>query len=350
MTRLALPAMPVDDWPALDRQLWLASRQPAGLFDEAGLASTWRPATVRTCEQGYGVYLRWLASIAQLDWNGHPCARVSPERIRSFVEEYRPGRSELTVAGAVRGVAYVLRACVPPDGVPWLTELAHRLTNTARPARPKLPRMARVSDVLALSHNLMADGLTNIRAGGSQGAPFYRDGLMIALLIQRPLRLRNLGALRIDHSLVFDDGCARIRFSREETKKGRPIDVTVPQSLISHLEAYLSDVRPIFLRRAAQDEGWLWLTRRGRRMREVDITIRISRLTQQHLGRAISPHLFRDCAATEIALEDPTHIGITKDVLGHATLASSQKYYNQATSFTAFARHQDVIQRLRDGE
>ncbi len=74
------------------------------------------------------------------------------------------------------------------------------------------------------------------------------------------------------------------------------------------------------------------------------------RLTKKYLGKPVSPHLFRDCAATEIALEDPKHIGITKPVLGYATLASSQRFYNQATSFSSFRRHGDVIRRLRNDQ
>jgi len=40
------------------------------------------------------------------------------------------------------------------------------------------------------------------------------------------------------------------------------------------------------------------------------IYIRITTRTRDGFGRAINPHLFRDCAATSIAIEDPCHIGI----------------------------------------
>jgi integrase/recombinase XerC len=59
--------------------------------------------------------------------------------------------------------------------------------------------------------------------------------------------------------------------------------------------------------------------------------------------------LFRDCVATDIAIIDPSHIGIVKAILGHTTLATSEKYYNQATSFHAARRMQDVVARLRGG-
>jgi len=44
----------------------------------------------------------------------------------------------------------------------------------------------------------------------------------------------------------------------------------------------------------------------------------------------------------------PELIGMAKHLLGHMVLNSNQKYYNQATSFTAFSRHADVIRKLRE--
>lgn len=74
----------------------------------------------------------------------------------------------------------------------------------------------------------------------------------------------------------------------------------------------------------------------------------IRRLTLEYLGRDLCPHLFRDCAATSVAIEDPKHIGIVKDVLGHSTLRTSQKYYNQANSVSSLRRYQTAMRALRD--
>src|SRR5690606_5461395 len=128
-----------------------------------------------------------------------PCDRVTRERVKAFIAEYGAGRAETTVAGAVRGIAYVLRACTPPDGVDWLTKLAHRLTNTAKPSRPKLPRMVRIADIILLSDRLMDIGMEKLRQGHCSGAPIYREGLIIGLLAHRLWRRRNLADLRIGH-------------------------------------------------------------------------------------------------------------------------------------------------------
>src|SRR3546814_20617295 len=86
----------------------------------------------------------WLGRTGQLDPLTHPWDRVTRERVKAFLTEYSVGRVELTVAGAVRGIAYVLLACAPPDGVISLPGLRTGRRIPSRP-RPKLPCMVRVS-------------------------------------------------------------------------------------------------------------------------------------------------------------------------------------------------------------
>jgi integrase/recombinase XerD len=62
------------------------------------------------------------------------------------------------------------------------------------------------------------------------------------------------------------------------------------------------------------------------------------------------PHLFRDCLATDVAIHDSEHVGIVKEVLGHASFATTEKYYIQASSFHVSKRMQDVVARLRVGD
>jgi len=344
----AFPPLPVDQWPALDQSLWQTARQPSGPFDDdAGFAAGWRAPTIKMCERGNGMWLGWLARAGQLDPLTHPCNRVTRDLIRAFITEYRVGRADLTVASAVRGITYVLRACAPPDGVDWLTRLAHRMTNKAKPSRPKLPRMVRIADIILLSDRLMDIGLDEVRRGRRSGAHIYRDGLIIGLLAHRPWRRRNLADLRLGHNLFVDDFGIRIAIPREETKKGVPFDGYVPERLKEAMFTYLDRVRPVLLKSSIPDEDWLWIGRQGRRMPANDISIRVTKTTRKHFGRDLSPHLFRDCAATEVALERPELIGMTRHLLGHMTPASSQKFYNQATSLTAFSRHAGVIRRLR---
>ncbi|MFJ7352769.1 hypothetical protein ACIQWS_01255 [Phyllobacterium sp. NPDC097923] len=350
MDKLSISTMKLENWPIADRSLWLAALTPAGPFDSGGLAAAWRPATIRGTEKSYGVYLSWLQTHSLLEEMAMPADRVDRDNVQSFLDSYGPGRSDHTVATVIRGIAYMLRATVPPDGLPWLTKLAHRLANNAVPSRPKLPRMALPQELLALAERLMVAGVELVQKGRRSGAPLYRDGLMIAMLVARPLRLRNLSALCIGGSLVQNQGGYRIQFPKEQTKKEVAIDFLCPEWLNAPIDLYLRDVRPVLIGSdRVESDGAFWIGRRGRPLTESMITIRIGSLTKRHLGRRVSPHLFRDISATMVAVHDAAHVGITKSVLGHATLKSSQAYYNQAGTFAAAKTYGDLLDQLRNG-
>jgi integrase len=69
--------------------------------------------------------------------------------------------------------------------------------------------------------------------------------------------------------------------------------------------------------------------------------------TEQAFGKAIWPHLFRDCAVTELVDVAPEEIGIAPDLLGHADLRTTRKHYIQAHGMTAHVRVQEMIARRR---
>lgn len=349
MKRATFVSMKPHEWPAIDRSLWEEAQRTSRLFGTHGFASRWRPATIRASEKGYGVYLSWLATEGLLDPAEPPAARISEARVEAFVERYSVGRSEHTIAGAVRGTAYALRAFNPPHGVLWLTQYAHQLSNHARPCNPKAAQIAPIIDIISASDRLMESGAALLADGFKSGAPIFRDGLMMGLLIRRPsMRVKNLAALRLGTSIILDGANTCLRIKASDTKAGFSIDSRIPQDIVEPLEFYVREVRPVLLGgSASEDQGWLWLGRRGRPMPTTDIAARMSRRTLTELGRAISPHRFRDCAATDIALNDPTLVGITKSVLGHRSLATSQRYYNQADSFSAFERYRAVVRKAR---
>jgi hypothetical protein len=167
----------LDLWPPLDRKMWIAAKKPSGLFQKSGLAAGWQPDTQRLTEEAYGSYLSWLQERGGLDHDPRPIDRVDEDRVRAFVQEYSPGRAPYTVAFAVRGIAYMIRATHPPHGLPWLTKAAHAMTNHAQPVKSKTPRMATIAELLKLGHELMKNGVIELDHGHHRrGAQVFRDG------------------------------------------------------------------------------------------------------------------------------------------------------------------------------
>ena len=82
-------------------------------------------------------------------------------------------------------------------------------------------------------------------------------------------------------------------------------------------------------------------------MTEMAIYDRVVALTAAGLGRRINPHLFRDCVATTIAIEDPAHVGIASQILGHRAQGTTERHYNHAQSLEAARRLQATLLHLR---
>ena len=125
-----------------------------------------------------------------------------------------------------------------------------------------------------------------------------------------------------------------------------------PAALLGFLERYLAHYRPTLCQppanpggagRQGQPGSCLWVSRRRCGMSPEAIYGCIVKWSTQRLGRRLTPHLFRDCAATSIAIEDPDHVHITRDVLGHSSLRTSEMHYNHARALEAARRHQDGI-------
>ena len=74
---------------------------------------------------------------------------------------------------------------------------------------------------------------------------------------------------------------------------------------------------------------------------------RVTKRTKAAFGHPIGLHLFRHCAATSIAIEQPQDVLITKDLLGHWSYSVAESYYNLAQQVDAGRRYQAVLTDLR---
>ena len=91
----------------------------------------------------------------------------------------------------------------------------------------------------------------------------------------------------------------------------------------------------------------LWISVHGGAMTEIGIYFAISQLTRKRFGHVVNPHLFRDSAATSIAIEDPEHVHVVSSVLSHTTLQTGERHYIQARMLEASRHYQQRILELR---
>ena len=113
------------------------------------------------------------------------------------------------------------------------------------------------------------------------------------------------------------------------------------------LETYLSIHRPILEARSGRwtrpVDGALWVSKDGSPMTQMALYDRIRARTKEYFGVAINPHLFRDAAATTLAIADPAHVRIAAPLLGHRTFALTERHCRQSRAVEAHRSYVDVL-------
>ena len=337
--------MPVDQWPRRDREAWRRVIEDGDIFDGAGLASRLAPASRLIYAKSYGRWLTFLMWSDRLDTAAAPRARVSRQAVADYLEELREQVAPVTVAGRISRLWKLMTWIEPEADWDWLHSIAGQLERQAIPSRSKRPKIRPARELYQLGFDLMESAKSEIGNRDLRPAILYRDGLMIALLAACPLRISNLESIRIGEHLIKCDGGYSLRFGASETKNRCPLDVPVPEELTARLDCYIENYRPVLLKKGRSEH--LWISLRGKRLAQIGIYCRIIQHTKNAFGQAINPHLFRDCAATSIAIDDPDQVRIAARILGHASFSSTERYYNQATMISASRRYRATLRRIR---
>jgi integrase/recombinase XerD len=339
-------SLPFGQWPSPDRILWQQAVRPVGFFDDENIAAAWSEETRRMTEQGYGCWLAWLNRTGILDPGRPPGDRVFADLFLQFIDDLGREVSPVSVFTCVSRIKRMLEAIAPSHDWGWITAVCRKLKRAAIPVRQKHLRVVDSSELYALGLQVLdaAETWHSIFA-----ATQARDGLIISLLAARPLRIGNFAAIELGRHLQWTADSYWLVFDKSETKNSRPIEVHCPDDLGPHIERYREVYRPMLLARAtpALETPRLWINRDGQVMAAQAIRRQIEMHTRRAFGRHINPHLFRDCAATSIAIRDPEHVRIAPAILGHARLSTTEKYYNQAQMLTAAREHNREILNLR---
>lgn len=337
------------DWPEADQVAWAqASRQPDPLDLAPAPAAHLRPSTRTQYERGYGGWLKWLLTRDELN-DVAPGERVTEDRVRAY---YRAmidkGYAGYTIADRLVALAQIIK-CIDPEGdYSWISLAARRIHCETRPVKDIRGSLRPSDELFQLGLELMNEATDGRFRKSADRALLYRDGLMIALLAKRPIRVGNLASISVGEHLRQVEGGWRLAFEGHEVKNHRPFACGWPSDLDHALQYYLDQIRPLLLRSPEPASRALWLTfGAGQRMRAGDILVRIKNRTQERFGRPMTPHHFRHAAATTIAVNSPEDAGDIAAVLGHSRRKTSDDHYNLATSLEAAERCQASLSKRR---
>jgi integrase len=169
----------------------------------------------------------------------------------------------------------------------------------------------------------------------------YRDGLMLMFWASRPLRLRAFAQIQIGKHLRKVNEEWRLVFEGPEMKSGRPYQVTLPRQVIPFLERYLAEVRPTCP--GVKQHNALWVAAHGGPLGPEAISRLIGDRTKAEFGDRISPHRFRHCAASTIAVFAPSEIGTAVGLLDHSSPRITHQHYILARGIEASRQYAKIV-------
>jgi integrase len=238
----------------------------------------------------------------------------------------------------------------PAQDVSRIQRASARIHNAAKPVRELVARLQPAAEVEKLGLDMMHAADHDRFRTASERAVLYRDGLLIAFLVHRPLRLANLASIAVGGQLQRRGAGWWLSFDGAEVKGGRDIDCTWPEDLVPALEQYLEVHRPVLLAGAPGTlpaADGLWVALGGRPMGKSAIEFQIRSRTGEEFGKPIFPHAFRHLAATTIATVDPENVQAASAVLSHASARTTEDHYNRAKMVDAGRRYHEALGQQR---
>jgi integrase len=330
---------------------WEAAFVTTDLLSANAVIARWSMRSRCKTQKGYGRWLDWNIGRGDLVSEAPPETRVTRERVAAYIADLQAINSPHTVQTRLQELVDAMRVLAPVEDWRWLRAVAFRLRHQARSVRNKTMRMQSPDMLEALGLQLMTDAEIQVRWPPLKRATRFRNGLMIALLARRPLRLKNFAAIAIGRHLVGEEGRYTLLFPAEEMKNKQPYEVVLPAGLVRRFEEYLTFWRRILLTRGgmqiATTTDALWVSREGTRLSVETIYRQIVKVTGKAFGLPVNPHLFRSCAATAVAVAAPEQVNDVPALLGHTDPSTAEHYYNQASALEAGRRYNTLIDHYR---
>lgn len=353
--------LPISTWPQACQSQWYAAFSESDLFETDKPATRWRAATVKKTRDGFGTFISWIIFRDIFDNDSDVVKLVTRDLIKGFIKTLEASKyAPYTIYCHIQEVYDAARVMDPAQNWSWLKSAVKKLRSRSRPVRNKLQRLQPADALERLGRSLIQKSQTDKNLSFYKRALMFRDGLMIALLIRRPFRLKNFTNLRLEDNLTIHETSASFLFSADEMKGKRPFEVAFPQEYFEWLQIYLINYRPYLLSLTQEGDEVtlqmnisghnkaLWISNEGRALTDGSLRNTIRKRTKKEFDTDMTPHLFRDASVTTLIRHAPESARITRSILGHTSIDMTNAHYNQARMIETSRRHTSLIKSLTD--
>ena len=332
MPRGSTIMLPFATWPAEDRNRWETAFAAGDGFDEGGPGAHLAAATRKSRQESYGRYLGFLSAQHSVLLNRDPEARINQELLAEYIAWRGPSCSQRAMAADLDFLHGALKLLCLDTDWSWLLKIIRRLSSTA-PRSSQRYHLVTSDRLFTFGTELMDRAIADAEVDEctrSSHAFQYRDGLMIAFLALIPLRSRTFAALRIGHHLKKAGGLWELEIPAADTKSRRPLEFPICDELSKRIDLFLERFREHVP--GAASHAALWPSIDGGPMTAGAIYMAINRQTKKAFGFGVSLHRFRHAAASLWSTNDPVNVRGVKDLLGHASFATTEKHYIMSQS------------------
>lgn len=249
-------------WPLDDRNRWADCFESDDLFDDKSGAYL-SESTRYGRRTAYGQWLDFLEALYPECLDLPAPDRITVSHLENYVTYLRENCRETTIAHLLARLFHVVRSMYPERDWGWLYRIARRITGQAEPIRHPTVLSG---DLYQVGLRLMQKALARSERAAhvtKSAALMYCDGLLIATLVEAPMRRRPFSSLRINEHLLRIGDLWEIVIPEELTKTRLAQEYRLSPRLSKALDIYLERFRPAFP--GADCHDWLW-THVGRPM------------------------------------------------------------------------------------
>jgi integrase len=339
-------SLKVGEWPDADRHAWEDACRPGSRLKPGGAASYLAQVSRDDYARRYGEFLGFLQRNGRLDREAAEAALVTPSNVEAYITELTGRVRSVTVWNCISKLRRAAKLLAPTADLAWLAEIEKDLALVMEP-RSKFDRLVFTPRLVEAGLTLVAEAESFAKDDLAR-ARGVRNGLMIALLAHRPIRLKNFAALEIGQTFKEIHGRWWIALPRMSTKSRRADERPVPAFLNRYIDAYLNESRPVLLG-SSPPMNALWISSTTvRPMTTKNLGILVSKITVGTLGVDVSPHLFRTAAASTAAAYGGNTPHLASVVLGHIDPRVTEEHYNRASSVSASKIYAEILSSFLD--
>jgi integrase/recombinase XerD len=319
-------SLPLALWPATDRNTWLARQERY----RRGGTRHFAEVTRKDLERRYSYFLDFVRNTSGFDSSLPAAGHVTPESVEAYIARLKAMVGSVTAERNIHKLRRVAQILASKRDWEWLKDLEAELAFAAIP-KAKFDRIVDPHRILAAGLAIVKEAETTEGLRPTWRALRYRNGLMVALLSVVVIRLKNYAALELDRTIKKIGTHWWIALPAREAKGRRADERRIHRLLKPCLDRYIDHYRP----QLGPTNKLLWVGEKGQPLKYKTVGRLITETTREVLGVPISPHLFRACAASYVAIAVGKQHGLASALLQHTHPQTTEKHYNLARMATA---------------